>query len=166
MVEFYTKLLGFEVVWQHHIRDSEDVDAVVGVKNASMRTAMLRTGNCFVELFEYVNPAATAASERTVYEAGYRHFALEVVGIEEEYERLRTAGVEFLSVPRDFGNVKGVYAYDPDRNIFELQEVIHPDLPFHITRAGGLIAGARDDLETDAVHEQGQLLQKMLSGTT
>jgi glyoxylase I family protein len=164
MVDFYTRLLGFEVVWDHHIHDSAEVDAVVGCQNADMRTAMLRTGNCYVELFEYLNPPAVAAPNQDVFGCGYRHFALDVVDIEEEYERLLNAGVEFVSEPKPFVNLKGVYMYDPDGNVIEMQEILTDDFPFHIQRAGALLANAKHDYQAAHVREQGEILKSVLSG--
>jgi catechol 2,3-dioxygenase-like lactoylglutathione lyase family enzyme len=48
-----------------------------------------------------------------------------VTDIFSEYERLRAAGVDFISPPQKLGDagVASCYLYDPDGNIIELQEI-------------------------------------------
>jgi len=59
------------------------------------------------------------------WDVGLRHIAFDVTDIDSEYERLKAAGVEFLSEPQSLDGVglRSVYMRDPDGNIVEMQEV-------------------------------------------
>ena len=76
-----------------------------------------------LDLIEWSNPR----DERPVYEhlarLGINRIALWSVGLDEEYERLKADGVEFLSEPLFMGgHTKFVCFKDPDGTIIELLE--------------------------------------------
>ena len=67
---------------------------------------------------------------RPACDAGITHICFDVINVDEEYERLLDAGITFHTPPVDVGGVvRTTYGRDPDGNIFELQEIIAPDLP-------------------------------------
>ena len=57
LVDFYRDVLGFEIVsrsgWD---RGSAEIDAIVGLKDSSARTGVLKADNLFVEVFQYLSP--------------------------------------------------------------------------------------------------------------
>lgn len=124
MVDFYTRLLGFECVrpeigpgW----RNNAVIDSIVGLRGSAGRSMMLRAGNVHLEVFEYSEPQAREGGPLRPCDHGYTHFALDVTNIEAEYARLKAAGMEFLSPePVDMGTLKAVYGRDPDGNIIEI----------------------------------------------
>ena len=82
LIAFYRDAIGMEVMresgWQ---AGSERIDTLVGLTGSSARTATLRLGNAYLELFEYATPAGRPADlDRPVNDAGYTHFCLDVVG--------------------------------------------------------------------------------------
>ena len=122
-VDFYTRLLGFELVsrfeWE---AGTEWADAITGLEGSSARAAMLKLNNAFIEIFEYATPAPAAADpERPVCDHGITHIALLVTDIDAEYQRLTEAGMRFNCPPGD--EVRAVYGRDPDGNVVELLEL-------------------------------------------
>lgn len=129
---FYCGLLGFEVVarwnWQ---AGNAGADAIYGLQDTAVNMLMLKTGNAFLELFEFVAPRGRPnEARRPVCDAGVTHVCLTVTDIEAEYDRLCAAGVPFNCPPQSVpGVLKATYARDPDGNIFELLEP-DPNGPF------------------------------------
>lgn len=120
---FYCDLLGFEEVYRSDWSGSAASDTVTGLRGSAARSLMLRLGASRIELFQYESPAPRPqVAERPVCDHGITHFCLSVTDIRFEYERLRAAGVRFLSEPVDFGPVVCVYGRDPFGNVFELKE--------------------------------------------
>ena len=56
--------------------------------------------------------------------------AIDVTGIDEEYERLTKAGVRFNRAPPELrgGKIRAIYGKDPDGNVIEMQEVFSPEV--------------------------------------
>ena len=96
---------------------------------------MLRGGNLYLEVFQYVSPEGRPGDpDRPVSDHGYTHFCLDVVDIDAEHERLSAAGMRFPNPPPPAGAVGGgairaIYGRDPDGNVIELQEILDPDYP-------------------------------------
>jgi catechol 2,3-dioxygenase-like lactoylglutathione lyase family enzyme len=85
---------------------------------------MLTAGNACIELFEYSSPQPRPGdSKRPVCDHGITHLCLDVSDIEDEYERLKAAGMLFHCPPQDMGGIKATYGRDPDGNIVELLEI-------------------------------------------
>ncbi len=135
-LQFYRGLLGFEEVttmtWQ---AGNEVADQITGLEASSGTLVMLKAGNAFIELFHYVTPAPRPADpKRPVCDHGITHICLDVVNVDEEYERLKTAGMMFHSPPQDLadGAVRTVYGRDPDGNVIELQELKVQGTPMNL----------------------------------
>ena len=123
---FYRDLLGFETVFEFDWpTGSEFADNITGLKNSAARAAMLKAGNMLIEIFEYSSPTPKEGDpKRPVCDHGITHICIDVVDIEEEYERLKAAGMTFHCPPQDLGIAKATYGRDPDGNVVELQEVL------------------------------------------
>lgn len=133
-LEFYCGLLGAEVCsefdWQPGVAV---IDRIVGLKDSSARTAMIRFGNVHVELFEWHTPTPRPQPpDRPVCDRGFTHVALEVRDIQSEYERLVAAGMVFHCEPQFLGDLATTYGRDPDGNVVELQEVLNPQHSTHL----------------------------------
>jgi catechol 2,3-dioxygenase-like lactoylglutathione lyase family enzyme len=78
-----------------------------------------------MEVFCYSDPVPCPGERRPACDVGIRHIAFDVKDISAEYERLRAAGVDFVSPPQHIapGKCTSCYFYDPDGNILELQEI-------------------------------------------
>jgi catechol 2,3-dioxygenase-like lactoylglutathione lyase family enzyme len=132
MLHFYRDLIGLPFSTSYDWEPgNHPADSVVGLNNSSVRTALLRAGNTFVEIFQYLNPVGKdSIPNRPACDAGITHICFDVINVDEEYERLLDAGITFHTPPVDVGGVvRTTYGRDPDGNIFELQEIIAPDLP-------------------------------------
>jgi len=140
LTRFYVEVLGFEVVgWQGGWgQGNAIVDAIVGLQDSSARQVMLRVGNLYLEVFQYLTPEPEPRERvRRVCDPGYTHFCLNVIDINHEYLRLKAAGMAFHHEPVfDHSNgIAATYGRDPDGNVIELQEILKPDHVFHLGRS-------------------------------
>lgn len=125
MMVFYRDAFGFEIVGEPFQWANEPVlDVLVDVPGSAARGAMLRAGTCYIEMFEWQNPAPSSDRALNPYDKGYTHFCVDVAeDIEGEFERLKGLGMTFgAPAPIDMGHVKSVYGRDPEGNIIELQQ--------------------------------------------
>ena len=122
LVAFYRDVVGFEVVYESEWKNDAFIDSLIGLEGSAARQMMLKAGGCYLELFEYTAPAAREAERLRPCDRGYTHICLDVVGIEEEWERLTRAGAVFVRRPGGFEKLKAVYGQDPDGNSLEIQE--------------------------------------------
>jgi catechol 2,3-dioxygenase-like lactoylglutathione lyase family enzyme len=124
LVAFYRDQFGFAVEfdfpWDEGNTEFRRTHAAPETKG---RVVMLARGASRLEIFEYEKPVPRAMDgPRPNADHGVAHFCFEVKDIEVEYERLRGAGVAFLSEPVPQAYVKVCYGRDPDGNLFELLE--------------------------------------------
>lgn len=123
-IAFYRDLFGMEVILNVPF-DGPRYEAIMGLSGVRGRAAVLqRKGwNLQVELFEFEFPApAPANPQRPVCDHGITHFCISVTHLEDEYVRLKAAGVVFHSEPVHTERSVLVYGRDPDGNVFELLE--------------------------------------------
>ena len=127
MVHFYKDLIGLPFAtsfdWE---AGNSAADKCVGLTDSAVKTALLRAGNTFVDIFQYVTPVGKDGDpNRRACDTGLTHMCFDVVDIDGEHTRLSAARIEFHTAPVEIGGiVKATYGRDPDGNIFELQEVI------------------------------------------
>jgi glyoxylase I family protein len=122
-IRFYCDLLGMQLLRRGEFAQGA-MDRITRLRGTRGRSAMLRAGGQHIELFEFAAPQPKAmASDREVCDHGITHFCIHVERVQEEYERLRAAGVEFNCAPQAFGVMWATYGHDPDGNIFELLEI-------------------------------------------
>jgi catechol 2,3-dioxygenase-like lactoylglutathione lyase family enzyme len=124
LAAFYCDLFGFAVEfdfpWDESNAEFRRTHAAAETKG---RVLMLSRGTSRLELFEYAKPVPRPVDgPRRNADHGVAHVCFEVKDIELEYERLRAAGVAFLSEPVPQAYVKVCYGRDPDGNLFELLE--------------------------------------------
>jgi len=125
LLGFYRDLLGLSA---RHVSVLEEgykpFETVVGMEDTKGRAASLRAGNVQIEFFQYTNPVPKPLGKRPACDAGIRHICFDVTDIMSEYRRMKDAGIEFVSEPQHLkAKVCSVYAYDPDGNIVEFQEI-------------------------------------------
>jgi catechol 2,3-dioxygenase-like lactoylglutathione lyase family enzyme len=142
MLAFYRDLLGFETAMQMSWEPGTDmVDRILELEGSSADIEMLRAGNTYLELFKYHTPPGRPVDpDNPVTDCGIRHFAFDVVGIDDEYERLTAEGIRFHCPPTEVeveGHMlKATYFRDPEGNVVELQELLTPDNPMHLPGNG------------------------------
>lgn len=124
MLRFYRDAFGFEVVGEPFEWENDAfIDKIVDVPGSAARGAMLKAGNCYMELFQFKAPAPASDQPLNPYDKGYTHFCVDVTDIEEEFERLKGLGMTFgQPAPIDVGHVKTIYGRDPEGNLIEIQQ--------------------------------------------
>lgn len=124
MIRFYQDAFGFEVVGEVFGWANDDkLDKIIDVPGSAARGAMMRAGNCHVELFQFSAPEPESTRPLRPYDKGYTHFCIDVTDIEEEYKRLTALGMTFgHPEPIDMGHVKTIYGRDPEGNVIEVQQ--------------------------------------------
>jgi catechol 2,3-dioxygenase-like lactoylglutathione lyase family enzyme len=121
MVQFYCDLLGFTVDWDMDHRCGEGLSTVVGMPEAEAHMVMLKGFGMRIELFHYYQPCGSEPLSKRQCDFGLTHFALQVQGIHNIYERLVSAGVRFNSPPKNLrASVWATYMRDPEENTIEL----------------------------------------------
>jgi len=121
---FYTEVVGCEVAYEFGWpKGSADADKVTGLAGSAANAAMLKLGDSFLEVFEFSSPQPKQQNgERPVCDNGITHIAVEVKDINNEYARMKAAGMQFHSEPMAQESGFMVYGRDPDGNVVELIE--------------------------------------------
>lgn len=111
-VDFYTRLLGFTI------------DREMWLPEEKLRIVFLHLGDTTLEMFgvpEIHGEMISHANEVV----GYKHIALLVDSVDEEYERLSKAGVKFNLLPKTIQDVVRIAFFrDPDGMDIELIEYL------------------------------------------
>lgn len=127
-IRFYRDLLGLDLLWER-VYEEEYVRTAVGYPSLRLRCAFLAVPGSTVtlELLEYQNVSRQAVDLQRA-NPGNAHLALGVRDLDEMYQRLKQAGVEFVSkvVISDAGHYQGtkiVYLLDPDGISVQLMQL-------------------------------------------
>jgi glyoxylase I family protein len=133
LTRFYRDLFGFEQVssfdWDV---GAGEIDAMMALKDTAARSVMLRTGNSFIEFFEFSSPPPRAViGDRPVNDHGITHLCIAVDDAIGECARLEARGLRLHCAPSSDRNapLAGTYARDPDGNVIEILEVRYPQDP-------------------------------------
>lgn len=125
---FY-ELVGFTVVVELGVGGTAEMLAGLGLPPDRKAKAVLmmlepdKPRGTRIDLIEWVDPPTTGTTPADLTHVGAVRIALWTIGIDAEYERLRAAGVEFLSPPVAMpgsGGVRFCCFPDPDGTILEL----------------------------------------------
>jgi catechol 2,3-dioxygenase-like lactoylglutathione lyase family enzyme len=125
-VHFYRDLMGVELMRISPMQPGwQAFENVVGMRDTAGQVAQFNLGNMFMEVFAYRHPLPRPGERRPACDVGIRHIAFDTKDIFAEYERLKAAGVDFISPPQYLagGECTSCYFYDPDGNIVEMQEI-------------------------------------------
>jgi catechol 2,3-dioxygenase-like lactoylglutathione lyase family enzyme len=134
LTRFY-ETIGFERVWTGGWDQDDLIDSVIGLQGSVAKEVILRAGNIYMEIFEYVSPRSSRGDEPMhPNDRGYTHFCFEVTDIDFEYERLTKLGMTFNREPPNMrgGQLRAIYGRDPDGNIIELLEILSNERPFRL----------------------------------
>ncbi len=124
MIRFYRDGLGFEIVGEPFGWENEPLlDQIVDLKDSAARGAMMRAGTCYIELFQYANPAPRNTQALTAADKGYTHICIDTDNIAEDMPKLIAAGMDFGTREFvDMGHVRTLYGRDPEGNLIEVQQ--------------------------------------------
>lgn len=126
LTDFYERLFGFERVmafeWEPGVAA---FDRMMAIEDTGARVAMLRTGNSFLEFFQFTSPTpAPQDPDYPVINHGITHICIAVDDAVAECARLEAMGLRLHCLPiRSDLPVTGTYARDPDGNVIEILEV-------------------------------------------
>jgi catechol 2,3-dioxygenase-like lactoylglutathione lyase family enzyme len=123
---FYEKV-GFKVVHELGVGGGRSMLKGLGLPEGSQAKAVLmmlepdKPRGTRLDLIEWITPPTQGSPAPDLTYAGAVRIALWTIGIDEEYERLKAAGVEFLSEPVGMpGGASFCCFKDPDGTILEL----------------------------------------------
>ena len=132
-LEFYVDLLGLEKIgefsWE---KNSTSADQILAVKGTAADVSVLKANNILLEIFEFkAGDPKSQDPKRPVVDHGFTHLCFAVKKLDEEYERLKAAGMKCHCPPvvLSEGIVRTVYNRDPFGNVVELEEVEGRELP-------------------------------------
>lgn len=125
-VAFYENALGFTRE-EERIRSGEAFARLVGIRDATARTATLRLGAEQIELFEFARPGALYPADSTSPDLWFQHFAIPVGDMAQAYAQLLAAGGTTpisthgpVLLPEASGGVTAYKFRDPDLHPLEL----------------------------------------------
>ena len=125
MLAFYARVLGRKA---HRTIEQEGrprLDDVANIDGLKIRGGWINVGNMEIEVWEYERPRTPKPkADRTLDEIGYNSFALEVTDLKAERVRLKRLGVRLAGPMLRLGDWKLQYAYDPEGNLFAMQEKV------------------------------------------
>jgi catechol 2,3-dioxygenase-like lactoylglutathione lyase family enzyme len=123
---FY-ELVGFKVVTELGVGGTKAMARGLGLPEGSKANAVLmmlepdKPRGTRIDLIEWINPPTKGSPAPDLAHAGAVRIALWTIGIAEEYERLKAAGVEFISEPVSMPGGAGFCCFkDPDGTVLEL----------------------------------------------
>jgi catechol 2,3-dioxygenase-like lactoylglutathione lyase family enzyme len=125
LVSFYTQLLGIEPNRRiDNIKNSPKLDDIANIDSLRMRAAWFKLDNMILEMWQFQNPKTKEPSQPLPFsQIGYNTVAFGVGNLQNEFKRLSSKGVKFLSAPVQNANSSSVYARDPDGNLLLLEEI-------------------------------------------
>ncbi len=123
---FY-ELVGFKVAVELGVGGTKDMLRGLGMPEGSKAKALLmmlepdKPRSTRLDLIQWIDPPTKGADVDDLAHVGAVRLALWTIGIDAEYERLKDAGVEFMSEPVAMGpGVKFCCFRDPDGMVLEL----------------------------------------------
>lgn len=139
MIAFYEKLLAQKT---HRTVEQENrprLDDVANIDNLAIRGGWLNAGNMDIEVWQYVRPQTPAPNgKRRLDEIGYNALSLEVADLKIEQVRLKKLGIELAGPALKLGGWKVQYAYDPEGNLFSVQQALAAGKKYSVKRLAAL----------------------------
>ncbi len=125
-LEFYCGPLEGELMRRGELRPNmTGVKERLGLKACAAKTALVRIGGAYIELFEFSAPEPPAnTTPRPVHHHGLTHLCFVVDDCTAAYEKLKNLGVEFHAPPLRMPTGSSfTYGRDPDGNVFEIVDL-------------------------------------------
>ena len=125
---FYQAATGFEVIRREVVQGNSMADKLFGRENVEYEIAVLEAPNMLFELIEFSHNREQPISKMPVQGPGMTHTCFQSPAHVSGYDKFKRAGAQMLS--RGDGPVdllgQGVtyaYAYDPEGNMIELEQL-------------------------------------------
>jgi catechol 2,3-dioxygenase-like lactoylglutathione lyase family enzyme len=126
---FYREFFGIEPLFRG-LGENPDIGRSVGLDDVRIQYAFLDLGNTRIELLQYERPLGRSTQDLRNCDVGAFHVCFDVDDLMATYERLKAAGIKFITSPirlaDDHGALAGlqyVYFRDPDGLMLQLYEM-------------------------------------------
>lgn len=128
MLDFYLAATGFELLHRRTIQDNELADALYGRKGVSLEVAVIKAPNMLFELTEFAHNNKVEPVRMAAEGPGMTHTCFQSPSTQSGWDKFTKAGASPLSrggQPVDLGGygVTYGYAYDPEGNMMELEQL-------------------------------------------
>lgn len=125
---FYLQATGFELVKREVLQPSKAVDALYGEQNVKVEVAVIKAPNMLFELSQFSVNENAQLKDMPVVGPGMTHTCFQSPIADSSYDRFVNAGAKVLSrgdKPVDIGGygVTYAYGYDPEGNMFEMEQL-------------------------------------------
>ena len=119
VIDFYVNKLGMKVKFTLDNRDGQPFGYYFECGNST-----------FLEFFDQAMAAEVwgGKADELIIGTRYRHFCLEVIGLDEFCEELKSKGVDVTEISTGMDNSHQAWIADPDGNQIELMEYGHSSL--------------------------------------
>jgi glyoxylase I family protein len=151
--EFYQSALDFEYLrdygWDES--QSEVAEQILGVAGTTTRCVLMKAGNCFLELFEYLTPQPQGdPGARRPCDYGVAHLAFQVSDVDAAYARFLEAGGSAHHPPVQVGEARSIYLRDPFGNVIELMQIGADESDFDLVASAMLPTSDRENNSTES----------------
>jgi len=128
VLEFYRSATGFEVTHNESFENDASADRLFARNNVKVRTAILRSPNWVLELSEFAHNDSVTLTDMPVIGPGMSHTCYQSPKHQGLFEKFAAQGARFLNrhgkpVYSPTYGVSYVYAYDPEGNVLEMEEL-------------------------------------------
>jgi catechol 2,3-dioxygenase-like lactoylglutathione lyase family enzyme len=141
-VEYYERMFGFERAgggaWEP---GNERIDTMVALDGSSARYQMIRLGNLYIEVFQYLTPPGREVHPR-MCDHGIIHLCFYSDDVFADYERLKAAGMHFRCPPGGSAATRATYGEDCDGNVVELLQIVDASSAFGFEKTRALEGAA------------------------
>lgn len=128
MLGFYSQLLGYKPWRTIEQENRKPLDDIAGIDNLAIKGGWFGVGNMEIEVWQYARPQTPRRQAPARLDAiGYSAIGFEVDDLKAEQARLQGMGVALAGKPVRIGGWSVQYAYDPDGNLFSVQQNVGGD---------------------------------------
>lgn len=125
---FYQVATGFEVIRRETVRNNPRVDQLYNHPNIEYEIAVLEAPNLLFELTEFTHNKNKQPTKMPVQGPGMTHTCFQSAMTDPGYDRFIAVGADPLSRGEEAVDIGGygvtyAYAYDPDGNMLELEQL-------------------------------------------
>ena len=139
MIEFYRSATDYEVVKSFTVSDHQQFNQLYGMDSVSFRRAILQGPNMLLELTEFAHNRDRTSAKMLPQGPGMTHTCYQSHPDRPTFDSFSKAGADVFSrdgKPVDNGlGVTYAYAYDPEGNIVELEEMSWTLISLNITKS-------------------------------
>lgn len=128
MLKFYQNSTGFELIKREKVSGSQVADTLYGRVGIEYEVATLKAPNMLFELIEFAHNKSAEILTMPVQGPGMTHTCFQSPKSDSGYDKFVKQGAKILSrgdKPVDLGGygVTYAYAYDPEGNMFEMEQL-------------------------------------------